>query len=78
MKQSEYIQGTEGNYHWPVRFELNGGYLRLEQSHTEPRLESEPSIEVVLLSQKQVKELLKFLDAERRLPAKKVRVNSFN
>jgi hypothetical protein len=63
MKQSEWIQGNPGNYGWPVLFELYDGYLRIEQNHPEPKIAFEPDAEIVLLSRKQVKELLKFLGA---------------
>lgn len=52
---SDEIKGTRSNYHWPVRFELSGGYLGISQT------KDDRSIERVLLSPKQVKALIAFV-----------------
>lgn len=54
-RYSEKIPGEAGNYDWPARFDISGcGFLGISQNN-----------ERVLLSPKQVRELLKFIGASR-------------
>ena len=58
IRYSKDVQGDRRNYRWPVRFSIStGGYLGINQTS------GSNSIERVLLSPKQVKALLRFLDA---------------
>jgi hypothetical protein len=55
---SERIKGERRNYNWPVRFDLTDGLLGITQ------LGDETVRDRVLLSPKQVQEMLKFLKSE--------------
>lgn len=57
---SDEIAGSRGNYNWPVRFDMSGtGFLGISQ------FENGVPKERVLLSPKQVKELLAFVRARQ-------------
>ena len=58
---SEYIEGSEGNYGWKVKFDKTTprGYIGI----TQPK---DGECERVLLSPKQVKELVKFIAKQHK------------
>lgn len=56
---SDKVPGERRNYHQPVRFDLTDGYLGITQS------ENGAVKDRVLLSPKQVKELLAFVSKRR-------------
>ena len=58
IRYSRQIKGDRQNYHWPVTFDKNGSHLGITQKCND-------DIERVLLSRRQVVELLKFLGARR-------------
>jgi hypothetical protein len=51
---SAEIEGTTGNYNYPVRFDITDGFLGVDQT-------KDGQIERVLLSPQQVKELIAFV-----------------
>lgn len=51
---SDQIAGARGNYNWPVRFDSTDGHLGITQT------EGDKVKDRVLLSPKQVQELIKF------------------
>lgn len=64
-KFSDRIEGDKGNYNWPAEYELHsGGYLRISQ-FKEGQSEGN-TIEIVLLTPKQVIGLSKFLSANKK------------
>jgi hypothetical protein len=70
VKFSERIDGDQGNYKSPVEYELHsGGYLRISQ-FKEGKSEGN-TIEITLLSPKQVIGLKKFLSANKHKAKRK-------
>jgi hypothetical protein len=57
---SDVIEGASGNYNWPVTYDMSDGYLGITQT------EGGKVKDRVLLSPKQVKELIEF---SQRKPA---------
>jgi hypothetical protein len=55
---SDWIDGARGNYDWPVRYDRTDGYLGISQI--------EGGKDRVLLSPKQVQELIKFIEQQPR------------
>lgn len=72
MKYSEWVRGSDGNYHWPARFDWTPGFLGITQRTSTP--DNPGRIDRVLLSRAQVKALLEFLPEYTRL---KKRVQEF-
>lgn len=64
-RYSKDIQGDDRNYNWSVRFDQTGGCIGISQEHHEAPVGNR--IERVLLSPAQVKALLAFVGAMRRL-----------
>ena len=60
-RYSEMIEGDRGNFGWPVRFDVSGGYLGITQT------EDGKVKDRVLLSPKQVKEMLSLLQPKARI-----------
>lgn len=56
---SDRIPGTDGNYNWAVRYDKDGGFVGISQT------KDDGTIERVLLSPRQVKALLKFIERGR-------------
>lgn len=56
---SEKIEGARGNYDWPARFDVTDGYIGITQ------YDGEAVKDRVLLSPKQVKELLNFIGEQK-------------
>lgn len=67
IRYSEKIKGTEQNYNWQVRFDLDSGFLGISQYHEDGKIER------VLLSPKQKKALLEFCGLTKRAPDVKPR-----
>ena len=57
---SEQINGSRGNYNWPVRYDFTDGYLGISQT------EDGKVKDRVLLSPAQVKELMEFVQRKGR------------
>lgn len=57
IEYSEWIAGAEGNYKWPARFEENRGYVAIDQQRGDGG-----GSHRVLLSPRQVKMLLRFIE----------------
>jgi len=55
VEYSEKIEGTRGNYHWPVRFDYHGGFVGIDQ------WDGDKITDRVLLSPVQVKALISFV-----------------
>lgn len=53
---SDKVEGSNGNYHWPCKFDITNGYLGITS------YEDEGSVERVLLSPKQVAALIRFVE----------------
>jgi hypothetical protein len=52
---SPVLPGERGNYNWPVRYDMTGGFLGITQ------IEGDTVKDRVLLSPKQVRELTAFI-----------------
>jgi len=68
-KQTEYstvIEGTRGNYNWPVTFDITGGFIGINQTH-------ESGIERVLLSPLQIRELIEFVKRHQVKPMRELK-----
>lgn len=59
-KYSDTIYGDRGNFEWPSRFDWTGGYLGITQT------EDGAVKDRVLLSPEQVKELMDFVEKNKR------------
>ena len=59
IKYSEKINGTRGNHDMPVRFDKTGRYIGITQ------WSGGEAVDRVLLSPKQVKELLSFIGVKK-------------
>lgn len=61
-KYSEEFPGVEGNYKWPVRFDITSQskFLRIVQKH------EDGTFEIVLLCPSQVKAMLAFLESPKK------------
>jgi hypothetical protein len=55
---SDKVKGARGNYNWLARYDLTDGYLGISQ------IEGDKVKDRVLLSPKQVKELIEFAQRE--------------
>lgn len=64
-KYSEKVEGNDSNYKWAVRFDIDNGYLGINQYHSS---DEGNKIERVLLSPKQVRALAKFCGLTKRAP----------
>jgi hypothetical protein len=60
IRYSKQFPGDTGNHQYPARFDKDGSYLGISQG------KPDGSLERVLLSAAQVRELLKFLGASRQ------------
>ena len=60
MRWSKEVAGDDGNYDWPVTFDVTDGYIGITQEHGKER-----PIERVLLSPAQVRALLAFVGATK-------------
>jgi hypothetical protein len=69
MKYSKWIEGSENNHGWPARFDKDRGCVGISQTAEDG---SSIITDRVLLSPKQVRELLAFLGAEKKPRRKKV------
>lgn len=56
---SDKIKGERGNYNWPVLYDMTDGFLRISQS------DGDKVKDCVLLSPKQVKALVDFVQKRR-------------
>jgi hypothetical protein len=65
---SETIPGDGENYHWPATFDYCDGYVGLTQSQSVKGEQEfvELAVQRVLLSRKQVRELLAFIGRNKK------------